>query len=89
MAPRPDQTDWHLDKKISIGIILSLMANFFAGSWFASKLDSRVGSLEDATKNSTQVFERMIRVETQLEGLKDTVNRIDQSVAKIVDRERK
>lgn len=37
---------WHLDKKVPIGIILALFAQFMGGIWFVSKLEARVLALE-------------------------------------------
>ena len=35
---------WHLDKKITIGIILSICANSGSFIWYGAKLDSQVES---------------------------------------------
>jgi hypothetical protein len=82
------QKSWHVDKAVSLGILIALVCNIFAGIWYASKIDSRVAALEVATKDNTQVFERLVRVETQLDNFKDAINRIDLSVAKMADRSR-
>jgi hypothetical protein len=77
---------WHLDKRVPIAMLFALLANLFAGIWYAAKIDSRVAALEISTRDNNLVLERLVRVETQLDGLKDAVNRIDQSVTKIADR---
>lgn len=84
----PPKNDWHLDNKIPMAMLFAILANLFAGIWYAAKIDFRVAALEMATKDNNLVLERLVRVETQLDGLKYALNRIDQSVAKIADRGR-
>ena len=43
-----DEARWHLDKRVPISIICVLVGQMTLGIWFASKLDSRVGALEEA-----------------------------------------
>ena len=43
----PD-TQWHLDRRVPIGMIVTLLVQFVLGIWFISKLESRVYSLEVA-----------------------------------------
>lgn len=47
---------WHIEKKISVAVLVSFLAiligligNICAGIWYAAKLDSRVGTLEEKT----------------------------------------
>jgi hypothetical protein len=76
--------NWHLDKKVPIAIFFALLFNIFAGIWYAAKIDSRVAALEIVTRDNSLVLERLVRVETQLDNLKDAVNRVDQSMSKLV-----
>ena len=81
------QTQWHLDKRVPVAIIVTIILNTGMGIWFAAKLDSRVtdntakiGAL--ATK-SDEVYRTlntlavtMGRVDERLKSIKDTVDRI-------------
>jgi hypothetical protein len=80
---------WRPDKKIPLAFLLTLIIHTMTAIWFASRLNARVESLEAITRDNSLVLERLVRVETQLDGVKETINRIDQSVAKIADREHK
>lgn len=42
MSPQNESRDWHLDKKVSICIIIALIGNFCSGIWYGAKLDSNV-----------------------------------------------
>ena len=47
-----ENLNWHLDRRVPIGIIIALVLQTCAIQIWATKLDSRVGYLE--TKNVTQ-----------------------------------
>lgn len=78
--------NWHLDKKVPITILIVLIGNIFYCVWFAAKADSRLATLEMITRDNSQVIERLVRVETQLQAVKETASRIDASLAKIAER---
>lgn len=80
------KTSWHIDRKISTGTAIAVFCHIIVGVWYTSKIDSRIGTLEDATKDNSTVIERLVRVETRLDGLAESVNRIDLGVAKIAER---
>lgn len=46
------RSQWHLNKEVPISIILALVLQTVSGIWFISKLDSRVGTLEEAKKTT-------------------------------------
>lgn len=38
---------WHLDRRFSVALVLALTGQIATAVWFASKTDSRIGSLEE------------------------------------------
>lgn len=64
--PTEDSQSWHLDKRVSIGILLALIANAGAGLVFVSKLETRVTAAEDEARRHERAdeFERQERKET-------------------------
>jgi len=42
-----DDNGWHLDKRVPITLILTLLIQAAAGLWFAAKMDARVIALEE------------------------------------------
>lgn len=79
---------WHLDRKVPLAMIGAMIIQTVAVVWFASKLDSRVQSLEESDRRSEIRFnaigadrERLIRVEekvsSQTELLKDIKQALD------------
>lgn len=72
---------WHLDKKVPIAIIVTLVLQLAGFGWMASKLDSRIESLEKADARHERLLDmqniagddaksRIIRIE---EGMKHTL----------------
>ena len=79
--------DWHLDKKVPIAFLLTLIIHTGAAIWFASSLNSRVATLEISRQNSIAAYDRLIRLETNFDNMKDAINRIDANLAKLAERE--
>lgn len=52
-------SEWHLDKKFSIIIIISMLTQAGSVVWYGSKADSRIATLE----LRPDLTERMIKVE--------------------------
>lgn len=79
--------DWHLDRKVTIGIILALLLNAGSSIWWASKLDYTVQNHEERiTVNAaalTQLrdhngalYERLARIETYQQVQTETLQEI-------------
>jgi len=87
-----DGEAWHLDKKVPISLILGLALNAFSLIWFASKLDSRVTTIElhdvatqaELSKlkdNADGAKDRLIRLEDKLENILEELKKIDARMA--------
>lgn len=88
---KPDLESWHLDRKVPITIILTILIQTFGLVWWASKMDSRVGSLEDGARKGDALHaiteskletlrgdrDRLVRMETQLEGIQRSIQRLE------------
>lgn len=70
---------WHLDKRVPIAIIAGLMFQFGGFVWYASKLDSRVGYLEEQVSARSMVNERLARMEERLESVREDASEMKQS----------
>jgi hypothetical protein len=86
--------DWHLDKKVQITTFI-----IYTGTaiWFAGRLDSRVGTIESRQAMGVTAFERLVKLETNQDNLKETlkdalsemrtsINKIDANVQKLADK---
>lgn len=88
--------DWHLEKKIQIGTLIGVIIYTITAVWYASALNSRVGAIELKQENGRNSFERLVKLETNQENLKETlkdalnemrgsINRIDTNVQKLTE----
>jgi len=86
---RPVEQDknWHLDKRVPIALIGVILAQTFAGGWWAATTGERLSALErdrttsaiavdTAAKSSSSLSERMVRIETKFDGVVDTLTEI-------------
>lgn len=88
------RNQWHLNKEVPISIILALVLQTVSGIWFISKLDSRVGSLEESRKTATsEQRERdekqdsavaLVAAETQRR-----LDRIEEKLDRLIERSRR
>lgn len=91
------ETEWHLDKKVSIGVILVLLSNTCAVTWWASGMERR------ATESEKEIsvlqkrvddygdFQRALMVDLatireKVTAQNDTMKRIEVILEKKVDR---
>ena len=85
---------WHMDKKVPIALIASLFFQTVALIVWAVRLEGRVEKtelssaeyhrrlyeIETRERDGNKLVERVVRVETMLENVQSTVNRIDNAV---------
>ena len=73
---------WHLDKKVPVAIIVTLILQIFGAAWIASKLDSRVEALE----KSDVRHERSIDVlTTERDGNRERLTRLEEASKTTLD----
>jgi hypothetical protein len=60
---------WHLDRKVPIALILALGAQTSAVSWWAATLSARVDLLERQVLAIAPQSERIIRLESKVDGI--------------------
>ena len=91
---------WHLDRRVPIAILIVLLGQMLTGVWYASEMNSAVKKNTEDTATLTQTIteiqqreresgklvERVVRVETIMENVLHTVNKIDDA---LTERKRK
>lgn len=73
-----EPTGWHLDKKVPIALIVTLIAQAGMFIWWASSMDARVAAIEARLVTLEDSRERLIRLEAAAAHQSDTLNRIAQ-----------
>lgn len=76
--------EWHLDKKVPIGIIVALIlqtvAFFTVATAWKTTVDNRIGRLEEIASNNSNQSERIIILEQQLKFIVESLSRIEQKL---------
>ena len=68
-ASRDYDLQWHLDKKVPLALIITIVCQTIVAAWGASNLWTRVGELERQMQIAAPQFERIIRLETKVDGI--------------------
>jgi len=76
--PVVDKSDqgWHLDRKIPIAIIITIMAQTGAIVWWAASAEARLNTLEHTVQLAAPQGDRLTRVETKIEVVQDGIAEI-------------
>jgi hypothetical protein len=64
-----EDRQWHLDKKVPLALIMTIIGQTVVAAWGASNLWTRVGELERQMQIAAPQFERIIRLETKVDGI--------------------
>jgi len=64
-----EDRQWHLDKKVPLALIMTIVGQTVVAAWGASNLWTRVGELERQMQIAAPQFERIIRVETKVDAI--------------------
>ena len=77
-TPVSDTEDrqWHLDKRVPLALIMTIIGQTIVAAWGASNLWTRVGELERQMQTAAPQFERIIRLETKVDGITGSLSEI-------------
>lgn len=95
-----DKDSWHLQQRVTIGLIVALLAQAGGIVWWASQMESRVndhdrrittneGLLQHINGGNEKVIDRLARLETQVQNGMASLDRIELSLRDISSRQRK
>jgi hypothetical protein len=71
-----DQGHWHLDKRVPIALIMTIAVQTAGFIWWASDVNARVAQLERQAVAAAPQPERIIRLETQIEAIREGITEI-------------
>jgi hypothetical protein len=75
MTPASDRS-WHLDRRVPIALILTIAMQTGGVIWWASATSTRLDALEKKVEAAAPQAERIIRLETKMEAILDSVSEI-------------
>lgn len=76
--PVVDKSDqgWHLDRKVPVAIILTIMLQTGGIVWWAASAEARLNTLERTVQSTAPQGDRLTRVETRLEVVQEGITEI-------------
>lgn len=77
-----DETKWHLDKRVPLALILTIVIQTAGLVWWASSLSERVNSLEKSRDATAPQGDRLTRVEVKLENVQSGIDEIKRLIRK-------
>lgn len=82
-SPEAPDTSWHLDKRVPIALICTLLAQTFILGWWTSRIDSRVASLEKADETRTSQATQLNSIAVDIAALKEKALSTNEDVSDI------
>lgn len=84
MVQAEQREEWHLDKKVPLGIIIALIIQtvtvFTIATAWKTSVDSRIGRLEEIISTNSNQGERIIILEQQLKFILESLSRIEKKL---------
>ncbi len=76
-----DQSRWHLDKRVPIALIITMLLQGIGLVWYVSKIDSRVQTLETFAADNKGLLTDSAVLRTRLDNIERSLLRIERAVA--------
>jgi hypothetical protein len=80
-----EDRQWHLDKKVPLALIITIIGQTVVAAWGASNLWTRVGELERQMQIAAPQFERIIRLEAKVDGITGSLSEIKALISRRTD----
>lgn len=69
-------SSWHLDRKVPVAIIMTLLLQTSGIIWWGATATERLGALERKVELAAPQADRLTKVETRLEAVQDGISEI-------------
>ena len=80
---RPSESYWHLDRRIPVALIVTIVLQTMAIVWWAASMNERLSSLEDRVNGMHDFGPRIIRLEEKQDGIRQRLDRIDRNLRRV------
>lgn len=78
---KPEQERWHLDKRVPIALIVTILIQTGAALWWAATVNARVDVLERQATATAPQDARLTRLEVKLEFMQEGIARIERALS--------
>lgn len=86
LSDDPASREWHLDKRVPLALIATLVLQTIVVSFGYGQLSNQVQTLQEQVRTLTSYQERLTRVETRVDNANDMLARIDVRLERMEDR---
>ncbi len=76
MIDEHDITNWRVDKRIPIALLVTLFLQIGAALVWATQLNARVGTLELEVVGTSGFSEKLARIDERIQGMKNDIESI-------------
>lgn len=76
MIDEHDISNWRVDKRIPIALLVTLFLQIGAALVWATQLNSRVGALEHELIGTADFAEKLARIDERIQGMKEDIESI-------------
>lgn len=84
----PAENEWHLDKRVPIAMIATIIMQSLAAVWWAASMQSRLEALERFIASQAANEARLVRVEQATSMQSRALDRIEDKLDRVIERER-
>jgi uncharacterized coiled-coil protein SlyX len=86
MTDAEQRREWHLDRKVTIGLIVALTLHGGSTVWWAASLSNRVAQLEQRVSDARRLPERLSAIEAMQAAQGEYLKRIDAKMDRLIER---
>lgn len=80
-------SEWHLDKRVPIALIITIIMQSMAAVWWAATMQSRMEALEKMLSSQASTESRLVRLEQVTTMQTRTMERIENKLDRVIERE--
>ena len=77
---------WHLDRRVPVAMILTLIVQTGMAIWFISNMNSRIDANTEAIKAMSNHSDRIILLESHIEFQTETMRRLEAKIDRLDQR---
>lgn len=82
-------SEWHLDKRVNISIVVALLLQAASIIWWGSAMSQRVANLEKYHQNSDDMVAKVARLEQSVAMQNQTMTRVENKLDRLIEAERR
>lgn len=79
-------SDWHLDKRVPIALIVTIFLQSMAAVWWAASMQARMDGLESMMLAQASTESRLVRVEQMTTMQARSLERIENKLDRVIER---